>query len=206
MCKTNSLFTTMGFLAFGFVCVAQTTSPSGAPGGRLFNDYSQWNAAWKNWSHCIWNSPGMGKECGPGPVLAKKRPQTTSGERRPAEAQRFSRPNITGVQLDQASIDELKHESEILQGKGLVKGLLAWSPLILLAGESNAVHAAFSISQTDWEGLARTTSAIDKITFHSLENQARDFAEFSSSTSRNPQLKKFWTAMADFYASQVPEH
>jgi len=117
---------------------------------------------------------------------------------------RFSRPNITGVRLDKASIDLLKTESEKLRVAGATKNILAWSPLIELIGENNEVHAAFSISQTNWEELAKSFSAVDKTIFYSLATDARNFAN-SGATWGNPQLKQFWNAMADFYASQAPE-
>jgi hypothetical protein len=106
--------------------------------------------------------------------------------------------------LNQRSFDLLKTESEKLRLAGATKNILAWSPLTELTGENNAVHAAFSIQQTNWEELAKSFSAVDKTVFYSLATDARFFAN-SDATWGNPQLKKFWNAMADFYASQAPE-
>jgi hypothetical protein len=122
----------------------------------------------------------------------------------PPSGVRFSRPNISGIQLNQQSLDRLKTESEQLRLAGATKELLAWSPLIELTGENNAVHAAFSIQQTNWEELAKSFSAVDATLFYSLATDARNFAN-SDATWGNPKLKQFWNAMADFYASEAPE-
>jgi hypothetical protein len=117
---------------------------------------------------------------------------------------RFSQPSINGVRLDKASIDLLKAEAEKLRLAGATKNILAWSPLLELIGENNEVHAAFSISQTNWEELAKSFSTVNKTVFYSLATDARNFAN-SDATWGNPQAKQFWNAMADFYAAQAPE-
>jgi hypothetical protein len=173
---------------FCSLCSAQTSSQ--AP---VYTNKAEYDAAWKQWNSCVWKSPGVGKECGPGPKYQPLKPRAG-----------FSKPSITGIRLDKASIDLLKAESEKLRLAGATKNILAWSPLIELVGENNAVHAAFSISQTNWEELAKSFSAVDKTVFYSLATDARTFAN-SDATWGNPQAKQFWNAMADFYAAQAPE-
>jgi hypothetical protein len=114
----------------------------------------------------------------------------------------FSRPRITGVQLDRGCLDLLKAESEKLQLAGMTKRLMAWTPLITLAGESNAVHAAMFIEHTNWIELAESFSAVNKLVLYSLATDARKHAN-SGEHFGNPKAKEFWNAMADFYQSQA---
>ena len=124
------------------------------------------------------------------------------GARQPGARQTFARPAITGVELDAHSIQLLKSASEKLELAGTGKKLLAWSPLLTLAGESNAVHAAVSISQTNWVELGESFSKIDTLVYYSLATEARTYAN-SDELIGNPKLKQFWNAMADFYQSQA---
>jgi hypothetical protein len=174
---------------FCSLCFAQTSSQ--AP---VYATKDEYQAAWHKWNSCVWKSPGSGKECGPGPVYRPPKPP-------PAK---FSRPSIAGIRFDQRSIDRLKAESEKLRLAGATKELLAWSPLIGLIGENSAPHAAVSILQSNWEELGKSFSAVDKTLYYTLATDAKVFAN-SDATWGNPQLKQFWNAMADFYASQAPE-
>jgi len=112
-----------------------------------------------------------------------------------------ARPSIEGIQFDPGSIRLLKAESEKLQLAGGAKTLLAWSPLLGLVGESNAVHAAVSIHETDWVELAESYSTVDKLVFYSLATDARNHAD-SGELFGKPKLKQFWNAMADFYQAR----
>ena len=112
------------------------------------------------------------------------------------------RPSISDIQLEPGCIELLKSESERLELAGATKKLLAWSPLITLVGENNAVHAAFFIHNTDWEQLAESLKAVDKLVLYRLATDARMHAN-SGAHVGNPKAKEFWNAMANFYASQA---
>lgn len=130
-------------------------------------------------------------------VSGASRPPTTNSGRRT-----FSRPTLTNVRLELHCIDLLKAESEKLQLAGAAKKLLAWSPLSAVLGESSAAHAAFMIHETNWVELAESFSAVNRIVFIGLANDARLHAN-SSDHWNNPSAKTFWNAMADFYAAQA---
>jgi hypothetical protein len=118
-----------------------------------------------------------------------------------AARQIISRPKITGLELDRGSIELLKSESEKLKLAGAAKGLLAWSPLIVLAGESQPLHIDLSIYETSWVELGESFSRVDKFTFTALAQDARYYANKPELAS-NLKLRQFWNAMADFYYSQ----
>jgi hypothetical protein len=118
--------------------------------------------------------------------------------------QKFNRPTITDVELDQGSIKLLKAESEKLKLAGATKSLTAWSPLILLAGENQPLHIVLSLYETSWEEIGDSFPKVDKLTFVSLAQDARYYANRPELSSR-PKLQKFWTAMADFYYSQAQQ-
>jgi hypothetical protein len=102
--------------------------------------------------------------------------------------------------LEAADIQLLIAESEKLKLAGATKTLLAWSPLISLAGESNAIHAAISIQQTDWVEIGEAFSKIDQAVFISLAIDARIRA---NTDFLDPKVKAFWKAMADFYGDMA---
>jgi hypothetical protein len=77
-----------------------------------------------------------------------------SGSNQPLFGSSLSRPTIRNVQLDDECVKLLRRQSARLEGAGAAKQLLAWSPLIMLAGETSAPHAAFTILTTNWEELA----------------------------------------------------
>lgn len=155
------------------------------------------------------NWPGLGGSAAPPVVLggaggsvrpggsANRSPGSTPGSVPPS---RFNRPSISGVQLEPGCIDLLNVESQKLELAGATKKLLAWTPLITLAGESNAVHAALFINNTDWDLLAQSLKAVNNIVLFSLANDARIHAN-SPAHFGNPKAKEFWNAMADFYVS-----
>jgi hypothetical protein len=115
---------------------------------------------------------------------------------------RFSRPTITGIQLDRGSIQLLKSESDKLELAGYGKKLLAWSPLLLLAGENQPLHIDLSIYETSWAELGESFSKVDNLVLTSLAQEARNHAN-SDELLGNPKAKQFWSAMADFYRSQA---
>jgi hypothetical protein len=115
-------------------------------------------------------------------------------------AHKFSRPALRNVQLERGCIELLRSESEKLELAGAAKKLLAWSPLLALAGESKAPHAAVSILNTNWLELAESFSKINKLVLYSLATDARKHAN-SGEHFGNPKAKEFWNAMADFYQS-----
>lgn len=118
-----------------------------------------------------------------------------------AVRQVISRPTITGLELDPGSIELLKSESEKLKLAGAAKGLLAWSPLIVLAGESQPLHIDLSIYETSWVELGESFSRVGKVTLTALAQDARYYANKPDLSSK-PKLRQFWNAMADFYYSQ----
>jgi hypothetical protein len=115
-----------------------------------------------------------------------------------------SRPNITAVRLNQASIDKLKSHAKQLHDAGVLNDLLAWSPLAGLVLDSNVPEVAIDIYQSNWEWLAKSFSSVGSAVFNTLANDARLTANDDRYTFGNPQAKQFWNAMADFYASQAP--
>ncbi len=139
---------------------------------------------------------------GPGGNVQPDRPGNQVPDRTPGSAPlaRFSRPNIRGLQMEQGCIELLNKESELLELAGATKKLLAWTPLITLAGESNAIHAALFINNTDWNELAESFRAVNNIVLFNLATDARRHAN-SDAHFGNPKAKQFWNAMADFYAS-----
>ena len=117
----------------------------------------------------------------------------------------FSRPTISGVQLEPGCVALLKAESDKLELAGMAKKLLAWAPLITLAGESKVPHAALFINNTDWTELAESFEAVNKVVLYSLATDARVHAN-SDAHFGNAKAKQFWNAMADFYASLAESH
>jgi len=115
---------------------------------------------------------------------------------------RFSRPTITGIQLDRGSIQLLNSESVKLELAGYGKTLMAWSPLLVLAGENQPLHIVLSVATTSWEELGQSFSEVDKLVLTSLAQDARNHAN-SDELYGNPKAKQFWNAMADFYRSQA---
>jgi hypothetical protein len=111
----------------------------------------------------------------------------------------FTRPTLSGVQLEPGCIALLKAESAKLEAAGAAKKLLTWSPLITAVGESNAIHAAVFIGITDWDALAESFETVNKTVFYSLAEDARVHAN-SGAHFGDPKVKAFWNAMADFYA------
>jgi hypothetical protein len=134
-------------------------------------------------------------------ITGGSRPPTTNATGKKRE---FSRPSIAGVQLDQRCVDLLKAESDALQAAGMTKKLLAWSPLITLAGESNAMHAALFINNTSWTEIAESFSKINKLALYPLATEARKHAN-SDDHIGNQKAREFWNAMADFYEWQAEQ-
>ena len=58
------------------------------------------------------------------------------------------------------------------------------------------------IGETHWVDLAESLSAVNKLVFIGLANDARLHAN-SGEHWNNPSAKAFWNAMADFYAAQA---
>ena len=114
----------------------------------------------------------------------------------------FNRPSISGIQLEPGCLALLKSESEKLELAGATKKLLAWTPLITLAGESNAMHAAIFIKNTDWNELAESFGVVNKSVFISLAQAALLHAN-NPEHYGDPKGREFWKAMADFYAAQA---
>lgn len=114
----------------------------------------------------------------------------------------FARPSIAGVQLEPGCVKLLELESDRLAAAGAAKKLLAWSPLVLLAGESNAVHVAITITQTDWTELGASLGRVNKLALSTLALDAKVHAE-SGEHNNNPKAKAFWNAMADFYTAHA---
>jgi hypothetical protein len=123
-------------------------------------------------------------------------------ERRDATSTRAIPPSLSGVRLEPQCLQLLSAEADKLAAAGAATKLLAWSPLLVLAGESNAVHTVFTISQTDWVELANSFSRVNKVVFTSLATDARIHAN-SDHHFGNPTAKAFWNALADFYAAQA---
>jgi hypothetical protein len=113
----------------------------------------------------------------------------------------FSRPGLKGVVLEDCCVKLLKLQSAKLEAVGATKKLLAWSPLMLLAGETSAPHAAFSIATTNWDDLAKGITAVDALVFTILATEA---LVHSHSDHGSPTAKVFWKTMSDFYSSRVP--
>jgi len=125
----------------------------------------------------------------------------SEGTYQPLFGSRIQRPAVHNVQLDEECLKLLRVQSARLEAAGAAKSLLAWSPLIKLAGETNPVHAAFSIATGDWEEIARSFRSVDKIVFSNLATEARIHA--GSHIIGNRAAKDFWEAIADFYGSQI---
>jgi hypothetical protein len=106
--------------------------------------------------------------------------------------------------LDQGSIALLKSESEKLGLAGTTKALLAWSPLIVLAGEREPLHIVLSVHETGWPELGEAIGKVDKLVLISLAQSARNYANTERELGRG-KLYQFWSAMADFYYSEVRE-
>jgi hypothetical protein len=124
--------------------------------------------------------------------------KVTSGNTIATASKRFNRPTITGVELDRGSIDLLKSESEKLKLAGAAKGLLAWSPLIALAGEREPLHIVLSVYENSWTELGEAIGKADKLAFISLAISARNYANTERELGK-AKLYQFWSAMADFY-------
>jgi len=119
----------------------------------------------------------------------------------PASRTSSSRPSITGIAFEPHCIELLKQESEQLQLAGATKTLLAWSPLLRMAGE-RVPEAAFHVAESHWEELARAIAGVDKFVLYRLATAARIHAN-SGHHFGNPKAKAFWNAMADFYGAQA---
>jgi hypothetical protein len=115
--------------------------------------------------------------------------------------QDFKKPEIKGIIVDDECVKLLKIQSAKLEAAGAAKKLLAWAPLMLLAGETSAPHAAFSILSTNWDELATGIIDVDKLAFSVL---ATESLVHTNTHDGNPKLKEFWKAMSDFYASRIP--
>lgn len=116
-------------------------------------------------------------------------------------AQEFKKPEIKDIAVDDGCTKLLKLQSAKLEAAGAAKKLLAWTPLMTLAGETNAPHAAFSIVSTNWEELATSITDVDKLVFSVLATESLMHA---TTHDGNPKLKDLWKAMSDFYASRIP--
>jgi hypothetical protein len=111
----------------------------------------------------------------------------------------FAPPSLSDVVLDAASVDLLKQQSAKLRLAGYTQSLLAWSPLLGLAGESSAIHAAVSISSADWQELADGMTAVRKFALYNLATESLTF----SYSRYDPKLKQFWKDMSDFYQREA---
>lgn len=112
----------------------------------------------------------------------------------------FPKPEIRNVVLEDDCLALLRSFDARLDAAGATQRLLAWSPLMLLAGETSAPHAAFSILTTNWDDLAR---AIPNVGTLALTGLATDALVHSSAHENNPTLKQFWRTLSDFYAYQT---
>lgn len=102
----------------------------------------------------------------------------------------------TEVVLRPDCIIRLKDHDERLKGAGAAKALLAWTPFLVIQGESNPVHLAWQSGSMPWEELASSISNVNKLAFSSLawESQLHAYGH-----ENDRALKKFWLEMRDFY-------
>jgi hypothetical protein len=111
----------------------------------------------------------------------------------------FSKPEIKDIVLISDCKDLLRRHSDKLDAAGAAKKLIMWSPLILSIGSPEEM--AFSIATTDWNELAIGIVSVDKLLFSSL---ATDCTMHAINHEGEPQLRRFWSAMGDFYGSRIP--
>jgi len=114
----------------------------------------------------------------------------------------LERPELKGVVFEKCCLDLLKEQDAKLKAAGWTKTILAWSPLLTLAGESNPLHAAYFIKATDWDELAHSITAVNKLALTTLATEA---LLHSQQDHTSTTAKPFWAAMSKFYIHQANE-
>jgi hypothetical protein len=112
----------------------------------------------------------------------------------------FAPPSLNNVVLSSRSISLLKSQQKDLRDSGYTQSLLAWSPLITLAGESTAGGAAISVASTDWQSLVEGMHAVNRLTLLKLAQESTNEAYANYS---NPKARAFWQEMYQFYMDEV---
>ena len=108
----------------------------------------------------------------------------------PGPKKPYRGPQLNDVRLDSGSLRSIRLTSDRLQ-----KALLDWRPVRVWAG-----GRAATISQADWDSLARITARVDKNTMRDLAAGAERQADHYAPRTK---LQQFWRSMADFYRHQI---
>ena len=107
----------------------------------------------------------------------------------PGPKKPYRGPQLNDVRLDSGSLRSIRLTSDRLQ-----KALLDWRPVRVWAG-----GRAATISQADWDSLARITARVDKNTLRDL---AAGAARQADRYAPGNKLQQFWRSMADFFRYQ----
>ena len=105
----------------------------------------------------------------------------------PGPRKPYRGPQLNAVRMDSHSLRSIRSASDRLQ-----KALLDWRPVRVWA-----YGGAPTISQRDWDALARITARADKGT---LRNLSADAARNANRYGSDDKLRRFWRSMADFYS------
>jgi hypothetical protein len=105
-----------------------------------------------------------------------------------------------GLALPADCVKLLQAEDAKIKTAGATKALLAWTPLIVLAGESNAVQLAQSISNLPWNELAEALPNVNKLLYTNLATEALWHAHQHED---DPGVEQFWKKLSDAYARKA---
>jgi hypothetical protein len=110
---------------------------------------------------------------------------------------------VDGAMLDYGSVLALRNQANYLKAAHAITSLLAWSPLLSIAGDTNTLSVQVSVGMTDWAQLASGISNVDRLTLLICAGQ-------SQTQARRYQVGSegylFWMNMYDVYMEEADRH